>query len=158
MTFSHSIFEIAFFSDTFLVNCSPCWHLRFRLSVWSGGKRHKTKKRQRQKNENKLKWSQMKKPEFARSSEAGWWWGGGWTAGAGTPWAKCKIQIWKWNTQKKQIWNQNTIMEHLVQGACLHGGEVPRLVRRMGDHVDGEEEGEQEWRRKCSQDWWKFAC
>ena len=47
---------------------------------------------------------------------------------------------------------RNTNMEHLVQGACLQGGEVPRLVHRVGDHVDGGEEGEQERRRKCSQD------
>ena len=49
-------------------------------------------------------------------------------------------------------------MEHLVQGACLQGGEVPRLVRRLGDYVDGGEEGQQERRRKCSQDWWKLTC
>ena len=46
----------------------------------------------------------------------------------------------------------NTNTDHLVQGARLQGGEVPRLVRRVGDHVDGGEEGQQERRRKCSQD------
>ena len=69
-----------------------------------------------------------------------------------------KYKYEKWNTKKKQIWNQNTNMEHLVQGACLQGGEVARLVRRVGDHVDGGEEGQQERRRKCSQDWWKLTC
>ena len=47
---------------------------------------------------------------------------------------------------------RNTNMEHFVQGAGLQGGEVPRLVRLVGDHVDGGEEGQQERRRKCSQD------
>ena len=47
---------------------------------------------------------------------------------------------------------RNTNMEHFVQGAGLQGGEVPRLVRLVGDHVDGGEEGHQERRRKCSQD------
>ena len=62
------------------------------------------------------------------------------------------------NEIQKKIWNQNTNMEHLVQGACLQGGEVPRLVRRVGDHVDGGEEDQQERQRKCSQDWWKLTC
>ena len=37
---------------------------------------------------------------------------------------------------------RNTNMEHLVQGACLQGGEVPRLVRRLGENMGGGEEGQ----------------